>query len=225
MAMEMTDIKKHKRIQQSILASAESAALGWLARSMPAWVNSDHLTMIGIAGMFLAGLFYYFSQWNPVLLHVVSLFIVANWFGDSLDGTLARYRNKLRPRYGFYVDHMTDNFGVLFLVTGLAFSGFMSPWVAVAVLVSYLLININIYLTTSTTGVFQISYGKLGPTELRVALIVGNLFLLYKPVVSVFGYQMLLFDVGGIVAAGVMTVILLATTAMNTRKLYCLERL
>lgn len=218
-------IEKHQRIQESILAPAESASLRWFAQRMPSWVNSDHLTLIGLVAMLLAGLFYYLSQWNLLLLHVVNLMIVANWFGDSLDGTLARFRNRLRPRYGYYVDHILDNFGVLFVTIGLALGGYMSVWVAFAVLVSYLLLNINIYLATSSIGVFQISYWKFGPTELRLLLMIGNIFLIYKPVVSLFGQQFLLYNVAGTVAAIAMFMILLASTALNARKLYCLERL
>jgi phosphatidylglycerophosphate synthase len=216
---------QHKRELKSILTSAEAAALKWFAARMPSWVNSDHLTLLGLAGMFLAGVFYYLSQWNPLLLHMVNLWIVVNWFGDSLDGTLARYRNRLRPRYGYYVDHILDNYGVLFLTGGMALSGYMSPWVAVAVLVSYLLLNINIYLATSSVGVFKISFGIFGPTELRALLIIGNLILIGRPTVEIFGRQMLFFDVGGIVAASSMFVILIVSTILNTRKLYCLERL
>ncbi len=223
--METITVEKQKRELKSILTSAEAAALKWFAARMPNWVNSDHLTLLGLAGMALAGVFYYLSQWNPLLLHVVNLWIVVNWFGDSLDGTLARYRNRLRPRYGYYVDHILDNYGVLFLTAGMAFSGFISPWVAAAVLISYLLLNINIYLATSAVGVFKISFGILGPTELRVLLIVGNLILISRPTVEIFGRQMLFFDVGGIVAAGSMFVILIISTILNTRKLYCLERL
>ena len=156
---------------------------------------------------------------------MVNLWIVVNWFGDSLDGTLARYRNRLRPRYGYYVDHILDNYGVLFLTGGMALSGYMSPWVAVAVLISYLLLNINIYLATSSVGVFKISFGIFGPTELRALLIIGNLILIGRPTVEIFGRQMLFFDVGGIVAASSMFVILIVSTILNTRKLYCLERL
>jgi phosphatidylglycerophosphate synthase len=216
---------QHKRELKSILTSAEAAALKWFAARMPSWVNSDHLTLLGLAGMFLAGVFYYLSQWNPLLLHMVNLWIVVNWFGDSLDGTLARYRNRLRPRYGYYVDHILDNYGVLFLTGGMALSGYMSPWVAVAVLISYLLLNINIYLATSSVGVFKISFGIFGPTELRALLIIGNLILIGRPTVEIFGRQMLFFDVGGIVAASSMFVILIVSTILNTRKLYCLERL
>lgn len=222
--MKKERIEDHQRIQQSILAPAEAVSLRWLAQRMPERVNSDHLTLIGLFSMMIAGLLYYFSQWNVFLLHGVNLMIAANWFGDSLDGTLARYRNRLRPRYGYYVDHVLDNFGVLFITTGLALGGYMSVWVASAVLAAYLLLNINIYLATSTIGVFQISYWKFGPTELRLFLMFGNVVLIYKPVVSIVGQQFLLFDVGGTVAAAVMFTIMLASTVLNTHKLYCLER-
>jgi len=223
--MKSAEIEKHDRKQESLLAPAEAASLQWFAQRMPSWVNSDHLTLIGLIAMMLAGLFYYLSQWNLLLLHAVNLMIIANWFGDSLDGTLARFRNRLRPRYGYYVDHILDNFGVLFVTIGLALGGYMTEWVAFAVLVAYLLLNINIYLATSTVGVFQISYWKFGPTELRLALMIGNIFLIYNPVVAVFGHRYLLFDVAGTAAAAVMFAILLASTALNTRKLYCMEKL
>jgi len=223
--MKSETIEKHQRIQESILAPAETASLHWFAQRMPSWVTSDHLTLIGLVAMLLAGFLYYLSQWNVMLLHVVNLMILANWFGDSLDGTLARFRNRLRPRYGYYVDHILDNFGVLFVTTGLALGGYLSVWVAFAVLVAYLLLNINIYLATSTIGVFQISYWKFGPTELRLFLMIGNIFLIYKPFVGIMGQQFLLYDVGGTVAAVAMFTILLASTLTNTRKLYSLERL
>lgn len=222
--MSTVVIEKHKRVQQSILAPLESKSLNFFARILPRWVNSDHLTVLGIVSMFLAGVAYALSQWNPMALHAVNVFIVLNWFGDSLDGTLARYRNKLRPRYGFYVDHILDNFGVLFVLVGLALSGLMSERVAALFLVAYFLVNINIYLATSAFGVFKISFGMFGPTELRLALIAGNLFLLNKPVVALFGEPYLLFDVGGVVAVAVLFAILVVTTIINTYKLYNLER-
>lgn len=218
-------VEKHKRVQESLLAPAEKRVLVWFAKRMPSFINSDHLTILGLVGMALAGGFYYMAKWDPWFLHLVNVAIVLNWFGDSLDGTLARVRDKLRPKYGYYVDHILDNFGVLFVVIGLAMSGFMSEKVAFLFLVVYFLLNINIYLATSSLGVFQISFNKMGPTELRVALIVGNLFLMSKPVVHLFGQPFLLFDVGGVVGIGVLAIITVVSTLKNTRTLYCMERL
>jgi phosphatidylglycerophosphate synthase len=120
-----------------------------------------------------------------------------NWFGDSLDGTLARLRNRQRPRYGFYVDHILDSFGALFLMGGLALSGYINPWIAIGMLVCFLLLSIEVYLTTYTLRSFQLSYGKLGPTEIRLALVAGNLALYFRGA-HVFGNRFLLFDIGGL---------------------------
>jgi phosphatidylglycerophosphate synthase len=223
--MSSKSIEKHKRVQESLLAPLERRALQWFAKRMPGFINSDHLTVLGLAAMALAGGFYYLAKWDPWYLHLVNVAIILNWFGDSLDGTLARVRNKLRPKYGYYVDHILDNFGVLFVVVGLSLSGFMSEKVAFPFLIIYFLLNINIYLATSSLGVFQISFNKMGPTELRIALMIGNLVLLSKPVVHLFGQPFLLFDIGGVVAIGILSIITIVSTLKNTRTLYCMERL
>jgi phosphatidylglycerophosphate synthase len=208
-----------------MLTRPESVALRRLAQAMPDYINSDHLTLLGLAGMLLAGVFYYLSQWHWWMLHLVNLALVLNWFGDSLDGTLARFRGKTRPRYGYYIDHVLDNFGALLIATGLALAGLMSTTIALVFLTTYLLLNINIYLATSTLGVFKISYGKLGPTELRLVLIIGNLFLINHSEVSLFGHTLFLYDIGALVGVSVMAVILVAATLRNTRALYRMERL
>src|SRR5229473_4040247 len=161
------------REQTSILAPLEKAALKGLARRMPGWVNSDHLSVLGLVGMLGAGACYAASKQNPLMLHLVNVFIFLNWFGDSLDGTLARYRNRQRPRYGFYVDHIIDTFGALFFIFGLALSGFMSERVAAALLIVFLMLAINSYLAAYALGVFKISQWKMGPTEMRLLLMIG----------------------------------------------------
>ena len=119
------------RIQQSIFTSAEKKVLRWLAERTPECVNSDHLTAIGALGMFLAGLSYALARYSDYGLPLSCVFLAVNWIGDSLDGTLARYRNRLRPRYGFYVDHVVDCFGVTALLAGMGLSGYMHPLAAV----------------------------------------------------------------------------------------------
>src|SRR3984893_305146 len=218
-----SSFKDAKREQTSVLAPLERAALRGLARRMPACVNSDHLSLLGLVSMFLAGVGYALSRQNPLMLHVVNLFIVLNWFGDSLDGTLARYRDRQRPRYGFYVDHIIDTFGALFLLFGIALSGYMSERVAAAVLISYFMLAINSYLAAYALGVFKLSQWKMGPTELRLLLMIGNVFLIYHPRVHHQSY--LLFDVGGIVAVIGMLFILIVLSIQHTHTLYKLERL
>lgn len=204
------------RQQTSILAPLERAALRGLASRMPAWVNSDHLSLLGLVAMFLAGVFYAASGRNPLLLHAVNVCILLNWFGDSLDGTLARYRNCQRPRYGFYVDHIIDTFGTTFLVVGLAISGYISERVATGALIVFLMLAINSYLAAYSLNIFKISHGKLGPTEIRLVLIIGNLFLLNRPYTRILGQRVLLFDVGGVVSMIGMATMLIVSSIRNT---------
>jgi phosphatidylglycerophosphate synthase len=213
-----------KRVQQSLVAPVERVALQWLVKRLPEAVTPDHLTILGLLSMLLAGVGYYLSQWDTNWLHIVNFLILVNWFGDSLDGTLARYRKKLRPKYGFYVDHIIDSFGVLFLVGGLALGGFMTPVIALGLLVAYFLISINSFLAAHTIGVFQISFFKFSPTEMRILLGIGNLFLIFKPEVVIAGNTMLLFDVGSMVAIVGMAVVVVISTIRNTMLLYRMER-
>src|SRR6266480_572895 len=214
-----------RREQTSVLAPLERVALRGFARRMPQWVNSDHLSLLGLVAMFLAGVFYAASGRNPLLLHLVNVCIFLNWFGDSLDGTLARYRDRQRPRYGFYVDHIIDTFGTLFLILGLALSGYMTERVAAAVLVVFLMLAINSYLAAYALGIFKISQWKMGPTEIRLLLIIGNLFLIHSAHAHVFHHRYLLYDVGGVVAIIGMAFILIVLSIQNTHTLYELERL
>src|SRR3954452_14532999 len=138
--------KNAVRVQESFLARAEKSALLWLATRMPQWVNSDHLTLLGFASLVGAGACYWLARWDRLWLLGAILFLALNWFGDSLDGTLARFRNRQRPRYGFYVDHVIDCFGVTALLAGMGASGHMNPLIAVWMLVAYLLLSAEIFL-------------------------------------------------------------------------------
>ncbi len=211
------------RAQQSVLAPLEARCLAWLAARMPCWVGPDLLTLLGFLAMLAAGGSYALAARWPLALLAVNLCLAVNWFGDSLDGTLARARNRQRPRYGFYVDHMVDTFGALFLLGGLALSGYMSGWIAVALLVAFYLLSINVYLATYTRGTFRLSHWKLSPTELRILLAVGNIVALARP--RVFGGRYLFYDVAGLIALGIMAAALAASVASNARALYRLERL
>jgi len=222
---EKSKFKNAERHQLSILTPLEKRTLRWLADRMPAWVNSDHLTLLGFAGMILTGASYYMAQYNPLFLVLGIVCLAINWFGDSLDGTLARVRNRQRPRYGFYVDHIVDAFGVSFVVAGLGLSGYMSPTVAMGFLIAYFLTNIEIYLATYTLGVFKLSYGVMGPTELRIIVCIGNLVLLTKKNVHIAGGYYLLCDVSGVVAIVVLLAIAIVSSIKNTKRLYNEERL
>jgi phosphatidylglycerophosphate synthase len=213
------------RVQESWLAAAEKRALVWLAARTPEAINPDHLTVLGLAAQLAAGACYAFVPWNRYALLGVIVCLALNWLGDSLDGTLARVRQRLRPRYGFYVDHMVDSFGALALMGGLALSGCMHPAIAIALLVAFLMLSIQSYLATHALGEFRLSFWRFGPTELRILLAVGNLALFWKPRVHLFGGEYRLFDVGGAIGLAGMTVMVIFFTLQNTMRLYREERI
>lgn len=214
-----------RRVQEAISASLEKRVLVWLAERTPAWINSDHLTVLGAAAMFLAGASYAAARWYPAGLLLATLCLALNWLGDSLDGTLARVRNRQRPRYGFYVDHVIDTFGAFFLMAGLAISGYLHWGIAIGMLFAFLMFSIEVYLATYTLGNFQLSYWKLGPTEIRILLAIGNLVLYFQPELRVLGARFRLFDVGGVIAIVTMMTMLLVAVVKHTIRLYREERL
>lgn len=211
------------RVQQSFVTSLEKQVLLWMAERTPPWMNSDHLTVLGFAAQIMAGASYALARGNRYWLLAVIGFLALNWLGDSLDGTLARVRQRQRPRYGFYVDHMVDSIGSLALIGGLALSGYMHAYVAIGLLVAFLILSIQTYLATYTLGQFQLSFWNFGPTELRILLALGNLALLRWPFVLKAHYR--LFDIGGIVGLAGMCFVLVYFTARNTCRLYMGERL
>jgi archaetidylinositol phosphate synthase len=217
--------REAKRTQQSFLSILEKKTLQWLAARTPSWTNSDHLTLLALIAMAGAGAGYWWARSNVFGLFVAIGCLALNWLGDSLDGTLARFRNCSRPRYGFYVDHMVDALGTLFLLAGMGLSGYMSPLVAVGLLVAYLLLSIQVYLASYTLGDFKISYFKMSPTELRILLAIGNIVVLYKSVVHLFGRAYRLFDVAGTIGISGMLLILFISVVQNTAKLYRREPL
>lgn len=205
-------------------ARAEKRILARLASMLPHCVTPDHLTVLGLLGMLLAGAAYALSGRNPLFLHAANLGLLVNWFGDSLDGTLARHRGKLRPRYGFYVDHVVDAFGATALLGGLAWSGLTAPAVAIGLLVVYLLFSVHLYLQAHAHGRFRMSWGKVGGTELRLLLALVNLSVLAWPSALVAGVSVRLLDLVGVAGGVALAVALLVSVARATRELHRLER-
>jgi archaetidylinositol phosphate synthase len=209
-----------RRVNQALTASLEKRALQWMAHRAPRWLTSDQLTLLGLIAQIAAGAAYALAHYNRYALLLVNLCLVLNWFGDSMDGTLARIRCQQRPRFGFYVDHMVDVLGATALMCGLGFSGLAHWQTAVAMLVGFLLLSSESYLATYTLSRFQLSQGIFGPTEIRILLIIGNLALLRSPYATVFGHKMLLFDLGGAIAAVCMFATVIFLTARHTAQLY-----
>jgi len=216
----------HARENLGVLARSEKQVLIWIARRLPHFINSDHLSVLGLVAMAFAGVWfaaYRVTSWASLGV-VVSL--AANWFGDSLDGTVARVRNQQRPRYGFYVDHIVDIVGTTFLMVGMACSGLMNPLVALAVLCLFLVASAESYLATHAAGVFRMSFLGFGPTELRIVIAAGAIKAAISPWAAVGPLTgVKLFDVGGIVAIVGLTVAFAAASIRNTRALYRAEPL
>ena len=216
---------EHIREHRSLLADGERRLLTAIARRLPPWINSDHLTVVGLLSMPLAGVAFANIPAAPSSAAAFVAALAANWFGDSLDGTLARVRNQQRPRYGYYVDHVIDLVGTAALFAGVAASGLMHPSIAIAVVAAYFLVAAESYLTTHAAGVFRISFAGFGPTELRILLAVGAIAVVNKPWVDVAGQHARLFDVGGVIAVVGMVVAFGASAIRNTRSLYLAEPL
>jgi phosphatidylglycerophosphate synthase len=214
-----------RRVNQSLTAAVEKRALLWMAERAPRWLTSDQLTALGLSAQIAAGVFYALSRFNRYALLMVIVCLVLNWLGDSLDGTLARVRNQQRPRYGFYVDHMVDIFGSVALMCGLGCSGFLHWQTAIAMMIAFLILSSESYLATYTLSCFELSQGIFGPTEIRILLVIGNLALLRSPYSMLFGHRMLLFDLGGAIAAVAMLAMAVVVTIRHTAQLYRQEPL
>jgi phosphatidylglycerophosphate synthase len=215
----------HIRQHRSILADAEKRLLIAIARRLPLWINSDHLTLLALVSMIAAGAAFATittSAWNVV---AVAGALAVNWFGDSLDGTVARVRNLQRPKYGYYIDHVVDLAGTAALIGGMGASGAMTPAIAIGVLAAYFIVSAESYLATHTVGVFKISFAGVGPTELRILLVIGAVAVSVHPLANIAGRQFLLLDVGGVCAIVGMAVAFTVSAVRNTRMLYALEPL
>jgi archaetidylinositol phosphate synthase len=216
--MEFRMVREHT----SVLAESEKRLLVRMAGGLPAWVNSDHLTSLGAIAMFGVGACFWAG--GTALWFVIPLLAV-NWFGDSLDGTLARVRNQQRPRYGYYVDHVLDAVGFAALFGGLMLGGHMSLTMGLAFLAAYYLLVVEISLATHARGTFKLAFLKIGPTELRILLAMGTLQLMRSDLVSIAGHKWLLFDAGGAVAIAGFLIAFVVGAVRNGVALYNEERL
>ncbi len=221
-ATEFQNVLQTVRVHNAVTAGAEKRLLVWMAERMPRWVNSDHLTSLGTVAMFGVGACFWLG--GGALALVIPL-LVLNWFGDSLDGTLARVRNRQRPRYGYYVDHVLDAVGFVALFGGLILGARMSPVIGLGFVAAYFLLVVEIALATHARGTFKMSAGGVGPTELRILLAIGTVQLMRSDFVSMFGNQWLLFDVGGAVGIAGLLLTFVVSAVSNGVALYKEERL
>ena len=215
----------HVRQNTSVLAAAEKRALIWMAQRLPRWINSDHLSALSLLSMAGAGLAFWLAASDPIAgASLVVLCLLLNWFGDSLDGTVARVRDQQRPRYGYYVDHVIDLAGTAMLFAGLAASGYMTPAIAVLVVAAYYLVSAETFLATHSRGLFKMAFLGVGPTELRVVLAAGALALINMPMVAPFGIEPVrLWDLGGVIGSAGMIGAFIFSSVRNGKALYAEE--
>ncbi|MGD2058189.1 MAG: CDP-alcohol phosphatidyltransferase family protein [Anaerolineales bacterium] len=192
----MPDVHAQRRVNQSLLGPIEKPVLLWLARHTPARIGSDTMTLVGIVGTGVILLGYGLSHLHASFLWLASAGFVINWFGDSLDGTLARYRDAERPKYGFFVDHLVDAGSQVVIFVGMGISPYVQLDYACLALAGYLLLSIYAYVTAFVTGEFRISYIKLGPTEMRLIAILLNtaVFFFGNPIIPIPGSPTSAFD-------------------------------
>jgi phosphatidylglycerophosphate synthase len=185
--------KQATRIQTSILNPYEKKVLVYLAERMPAWVNSDMLTFVGFVGALIMATGYSLSNLNLHWLWLSCFGLLVNWFGDSLDGSLARVRNTQRKTYGFFIDHNVDviNETIMFISVGV--SPLVNMSFAMFALIAYLMLSVYVYIDCHLKGEMRLTYGGLGPTEFRLLLIITNICFIYIPWLSEWKKPMTLF--------------------------------
>lgn len=214
------EVKASRRIQTSFLNAAEHRVLVWLAARQPAWVTSNILTVVGIIGSVLIGAGYVLSNLNINWLWLACFGFVVNWYGDSLDGNLARYRGTGRPIYGYYLDHTVDAINELFMFIGIGLSAMLNIWIAIAGLILYLLLTLNVSMNAHLKKEFKLTYAKMGPTELRIIMILVNLlFIFVRPIreysqdIVIFGHQFTfgIFDYVGAVIVAMLALVYFVT--------------
>jgi archaetidylinositol phosphate synthase len=213
------------RDKQFLLAKAEGGALEWIARRLPSWVMPDHMTALGVLSALGIAAAYLLSNGDKLWLWAASALLIVHWLGDSLDGTLARVRKIERPRYGYYLDHLVDALATAVIGLGLGLSPWMLLSVGLVIVIAYLVLSINVYLETYAFGVFTLGYGRVGPTEVRLALIGLNTLIALGVGLGfqVGGLGLTLLDLIGLAIAGVMLVTLVARGARNLRILSEME--
>ena len=208
------------RIQTSVLNSLEKKVLVWLAERQPRWMTSDILTYIGTFGAVVIAAGYILSAWNINFLWLSSLGFIINWYGDSLDGTLARVRNTQRPVYGYYLDHTIDAINEVMIFVGVGLSGLMHLEIALLALVMYLLMTINVSINAHLKKEFKLTYASMGPTEFRIIMIIINtLFALIRPLRE-FSHSFTLcghsFTLGALDYIGALIIVILALMHLTT---------
>lgn len=211
----MEQQKQAVRIQTSVLNGIEKKALVWMAQRLPKWVTSDFLTFLGVLGAIVASAGYVLSNYNILYLWIATGGILLNWFGDSLDGTVARVRNTQRPVYGYFLDHNIDGMTLAIVCVGAGFSSMLNLAVSMSVFGAYMLMTVFTYINTHLRGDFRLTYGKMGPTEFRLIIVIINTLAMYVPYIRNYNYHFtvygtdVVFSMFDFMALGVTAILLI----------------
>ena len=221
----MRDISSHRRVLDTFTGPLERPVLRWLAARMPAWLTPDHLTVIGGLGGLVILVGYWLTGVDRNFLWLVNLGVVINWFGDSLDGTLARYRHTERPVYGFYIDHAVDAYVEMMIFLGLGLSPYVRFDLACLALIGYFLLSVLVFLRTCVKGEFVLSYGRLGPTEVRLLAMAANtlVYFIGNPMPNLFSLPLTLYDWLVAIVVMIIFAIAIGTTIIQARQLAKVE--
>lgn len=207
------------RIQQNILARGERRLLNWLCARLPGWVTPDQLTALGFAGAVLVAAGYVLSWFDSEWLGLSLVGYIVNWFGDSLDGSLARWRGIERPNYGYFVDHSVDALGTLLMVSAIGMSPYMRFDVALMAVIGYFLLSIHTFIAAKVAGEFRLSYMAGGPTELRLMLMAMTIAM---PIVGggdIRGTNFSAFDLIALVVSSILVTLFIVQTSATARML------
>lgn len=213
-------------INTGLTAHAEEKAKEWICPRIPQWVNSDMLTVLGFLSSFIIAAGFILGFANRWYLILVVVGLILNWFGDSFDGSLARYRHKTRPNYGYYIDHITDGLTVTVLGLGLGLSGFIRVEIALAFIIMYLMLMMHVELVTYVENEFKYSFGLFGPTEFRIIGILLAVVMFFLPVkyFDIWGYTLTQYDLFATFAVVVMFIILISSIVSKGVELDKIDR-
>jgi len=214
---------EHESINTGITAKLEEKAKEYICPRIPSYVNSDHLTVIGFIGTIICAVGFILGSTEKQYLSLVIIGLFINWFGDSFDGSLARFRKKTRPIYGYYIDHTVDSLSVIVAGIGLGYSSYVRIDLALIVVALYLALETHVLIVKSIENTFKYSFGLFGPTEFRIIISLLAIYMYFSKTFTflVLGQMFSQYDIAIAILCLIMFVILITSmikTGINLHK-------
>lgn len=213
-------------INTGITANAEEKIKEWVCPRIPAWVTSDMLTGLGVIAAVMVAIGFILGFWDRNYLFLVLIGLVLHWFGDSFDGSLARYRKKTRPNFGYYIDHIVDSISVLIFSLGLGLSGFVKIEIALLFAIMYLILIVHVELVTYVQNEFKYSFGLIGPTEMRIIGGIFTLVMFFCPITyyNILGHFVTGYDFAVLGVAIIMFLVIIVSILQKGTELDRIDR-